>query len=172
MQLKSFDSVPLEEEIRRKQNGIINCGINNGHATRRTMHESVDLRSPRTNFGIISSLSSGKPGINGCAIEQDMMSSRVNFLKEETTSKGETVELNCSSDMNLMKKSNKAKSAGHPLGTKMSKSPKSMMESREQLCSEMERKGQIADESSMYCESLFVIVELQFIPSLNLLIVM
>ncbi|KAI8525340.1 hypothetical protein RHMOL_Rhmol13G0223200 [Rhododendron molle] len=49
--------------------------------------------------------------------------------------------------MNLMKRNNKAKSAGHPLGTKMSKSPKSMMkESREQLCSEMERKGQIVDE--------------------------
>ncbi|KAG5528812.1 hypothetical protein RHGRI_029464 [Rhododendron griersonianum] len=73
------------------------------------------------------------------------------------TSKGETVELNYSSDMNLMKRNNKAISAGHPLGTKMSKSPKSMMkESREQLCLEMERKGQIADESGMFCESLFV----------------
>ncbi|KAG5528811.1 hypothetical protein RHGRI_029464 [Rhododendron griersonianum] len=64
--------------------------------------------------------------------------------------RGETVELNYSSDMNLMKRNNKAISAGHPLGTKMSKSPKSMMkESREQLCLEMERKGQIADESEV-----------------------
>ncbi|KAI8552322.1 hypothetical protein RHMOL_Rhmol06G0257800 [Rhododendron molle] len=155
--LKSFDSVPLEEEIRRKQNGNINSGISNGHATRRTMHENDDLRSPhenifdaRTNFGVTSSLSSAKPGTNGCDIERDMMSSRANFLREETTSKGEIVELNCSSDMNLMKRNNKAKSAGHPLGTKMSKSPKSMMkESREQLCSDMERKGQIADESKV-----------------------
>ncbi|XP_058219926.1 ubiquitin carboxyl-terminal hydrolase 15 isoform X1 [Rhododendron vialii] len=155
--LKSFDSVPLEEEIRRKQNGNINCGISNVHATRRTMHESDDLRSPhenifdaRTNFGVTSSLSSAKPGTNGCDIERDMMSSRANFLMEDTTSKGETVELNCSSDMNLMKRNNKAKSAGHSLGTKMSKSPKSMMkESREQLCSEMERKGEIADESKV-----------------------
>ncbi|KAI8535170.1 hypothetical protein RHMOL_Rhmol10G0153700 [Rhododendron molle] len=69
-------------------------------------------------------------------------------------SHGETVELNCSSNMNLMKRNNKAISAGHPLRTKMSKSPKSMIESREQLCSEMERKGQIADESIVVCSSL------------------
>ncbi|KAH7859610.1 hypothetical protein Vadar_003222 [Vaccinium darrowii] len=150
--LKSFDSVPLEEEIRRKQNGNAFCGVSNGHATR---HESDDLRSPhenifdaRTNFGITSSFNSAKPGINGCDIEQDMVSSRANILREEITSKDETVELNCSPEMNMMKMNNKAKSAGLPLGTKMYKSPKSMMKaSREHLCSELERKGQIANES-------------------------
>ncbi|KAL7216231.1 hypothetical protein ACSBR1_028225 [Camellia fascicularis] len=156
-ELKSFDSVPLEEEIPRTHNVNISGGFSNGHAARSTMHESHDLQSQhekifdsRTNLGISSSFSSGNPGTNVCDIEAELMSGRENFFMEGITSKDETVELNCSSEAISTKRSIKAKSASHSPGTKMHRSQKSTMKtSIDQLCSEMERKGQIVDESKV-----------------------
>ncbi|KAI8008614.1 Ubiquitin carboxyl-terminal hydrolase 15 [Camellia lanceoleosa] len=153
--LKSFDSVPLEEEIPRTHNVNILGGFSNGHAARSTMHESHDLQSQhekifdsRTNLGVSSSFSSANPGTNACDIEAELMSGRENFFMEGITSKDETVELNCSSEAISTKRSIKAKSASHSPGTKMHRSQKSTMKtSIDQSCSEMERKGQIVDES-------------------------
>ncbi|XP_052178295.1 ubiquitin carboxyl-terminal hydrolase 15 isoform X2 [Diospyros lotus] len=114
---KSFDSVPFEEVIPRKQNVNDSGGFYNGHVARSTMHESCDLQS------------------------------RECFPSEGITLKDETVESNCTSEMSSIKRSIEAKSASHSPGTKMHKSQKSVMKaSRDKLCSEMERKGQIADE--------------------------
>ncbi|PSS05905.1 Ubiquitin carboxyl-terminal hydrolase [Actinidia chinensis var. chinensis] len=154
---KSFDSIPFEEEVPRKHNVDISCGVSRGQTTRSIVHESDDspiqhkiVFDSRTNVGIASSLNSAKPRTRVCEADADLKSSKENFLREEITYKDETIELNCSSEMTSMKRSIKAKSASHPLGTKTQKSQKSMMKaSRDPLYSEMERKGQIADESKV-----------------------
>ncbi|XP_057506894.1 ubiquitin carboxyl-terminal hydrolase 15-like isoform X1 [Actinidia eriantha] len=153
---KSFDSIPFEE-VPRKNNVNMSCGVSKGQTTRSFVHESNDAQSQhkivfdsRTNVGIASSISSAKTGTNVCDTGADLMSSKENFLREEITSKDETIELNCSSEMTSMKRSIKVKSASHPLGTKMQKMQKSTMKaSRDPLSSELERKGQITDESKV-----------------------
>uniref|UniRef100_A0A5B6ZPA0 ubiquitinyl hydrolase 1 n=1 Tax=Davidia involucrata TaxID=16924 RepID=A0A5B6ZPA0_DAVIN len=149
--LRNGDSILLEEEIPKKHVNIPG-GFSNGQPTSRsTTHESQKLQGQhesifdsRTNFGMLSSLNSAKNGTNACVIDRDLISDR------RDSSSDETVELNCSSEMTSMKRSIKAKSASHPPGTKMHKSPKSMMKvSREQPCSEIERKGQTANKSKV-----------------------
>ncbi|KAL7218494.1 hypothetical protein ACSBR2_011704 [Camellia fascicularis] len=155
-EFKNFDSVLSEEEIPRKNNVNISGGFSNGHpSSRSTMHESHDFQSQhvldsRTNFGISDSLSSTKPETIVCDVERDFMSGRESFLREGINSNNETVESNHSSEMASMKRSIKAKSVSHHPGTKMHKSQKSTMKkSREQPCSEMEKKEQIANESKV-----------------------
>ncbi|KAA8524077.1 hypothetical protein F0562_010492 [Nyssa sinensis] len=156
--LRNGDSMLLEEEIPKKHIVNIPGGSSNGQPTSRsTVHESHKLQSQcesifdsRTNFGMLSSLYSAKKETDVCDIEMDLLSDRQNKLKEGVTSNDETAELNCDSDMTSMKRSIKTKSASHSPRTKMYKSLKSIMKaSREQSCSEMEMKGQIADESKV-----------------------
>ncbi|CAL5393726.1 ubiquitin carboxyl-terminal hydrolase 15-like isoform X2 [Camellia sinensis] len=155
-EFKNFDSVLSEEEIPRKNNVNISGGFINGHpSSRSTMHESHDLQSQhvldsRTNFGISDSLSSTKPETIVCDVERDFMLGKESFLREGINSNNETVESNHSSETTSMKRSIKAKRVSHPPGTKMHKSQKSTMKmSREQPCSEMEKKEQIANESKV-----------------------
>ncbi|KAL6952826.1 ubiquitin-specific protease ubp15 [Sarracenia purpurea var. burkii] len=123
--------------------------------SRSIMHEMNELQSlhvnefdSRANFGISSSSSSTKSGAYACEIESDLVPSRENLLREEITSKDEPVELLCSSETTSTKRGIRVKNASYSPGTKMHKSQKSTTKmSREQLCSEMERKG--ADESKV-----------------------
>ncbi|KAA8526691.1 hypothetical protein F0562_008106 [Nyssa sinensis] len=155
--LRNGDSTLLEEEIPTKNVNILGGFSNVQSTSRSTTHESQKIRSQhqsdfdsRNNFGMLSSLKSEKNGTNVCDIEKDIISDRRDRPREGITLKDDTLELNCSSAMTSMKRSIKAKSALHPPMTKMLKSPKSMMKaSREKSCSEMERKGQIADESKV-----------------------
>lgn len=57
------------------------------------------------------------------------------------------IPLNCSSGKTSTRRSSRAKSASHSLGTKTHKMPKT---SREEICSGLEGKGQNIDESSMF----------------------
>lgn len=147
----------MEEEIPDKNDNMVG-GFSNGHsAPRSSMHDSHKSQSQnkkildsRTNFGISN-------GRNTHDIEMELVNGG-SLLRGGISSNDEMLKLTCSPERTSMKKSNKYKSASHSPGTKMYKSPKTTVKSsREQSCSDMDNKGQIADESSKYHGSLLLL---------------
>lgn len=89
-----------------------------------------------------------KGGTSAHEAENAFVLSSENLVNGENGFSGEPVELDCSG-MTAAKECTKARSSLHSLGPKISKSPKLAVKvSGEQLCPEMERKGQIPDELS------------------------
>ncbi|XP_059662800.1 ubiquitin carboxyl-terminal hydrolase 15 isoform X2 [Cornus florida] len=153
--IRNGDSVFSEEEIPKIHNVNIPGGFSNGEHKRSTTNDGHNLQSKPesvfdsiTDFGESSSSNSAKNGTNLCGIEMDLLLDRQNLAGEGLTSNDEKVELNCSSEMILMKRTIKTRSGSYSPGSKMYKSPKLMMKaSREQSCSDLERKKQNADGS-------------------------
>ncbi|KAL6313404.1 hypothetical protein AAG906_001117 [Vitis piasezkii] len=153
--LGNCDSVVSEEEMYKKYNFSAPTAFARGH-TSSSMHERHKLQNqngnvfePRSNYGISSSCSE-KNGTNGCEIERDHISCGGNLHREGITANDETGEPNCSPGITSIKRSGKSKTALHTLGTKTTKSPKASMKlSREETCSEIERKGQTAEATRM-----------------------
>ncbi|KAK3013543.1 hypothetical protein RJ639_008366, partial [Escallonia herrerae] len=154
--LKESDCMSSSEEIPGKKNINIPGGLNNGQATSRSMshgsHRSQSqnehILDSRTDYGISSSPTSASYGTNACDIEKELTHGG-SLCKGGITSSGETEESNCSVGRTSMRKSNKAKSESHSMGTKVHKSPNAMVKaSREQIFSDMERKGQNTEEST------------------------
>lgn len=149
--LRNIDSVVSEGEIFEQQS--INGPpvlVNGLTSSRRTMHESCKIQNqhgniyePRSNCGNSSSFSSAH-GINQRQIGETFLDGGLN--REGINSTDEMVELKCSSEMASLKRSVKAKNASHSLGTKNSKSPKSMVKGPRESRSEMDRMEKIADE--------------------------
>ncbi|KAK9268934.1 hypothetical protein L1049_000700 [Liquidambar formosana] len=134
--LRNNDSFASEEEIPKQLNinGPTVC-INGHTGSRSTMHESHKIQSQH--------------GTNEHDIGENFISDGGSLFREGISFNDELVEKH-SPEMTSMKGSVRAKSASHSMGTKISKSPKSVKKvSRGQSCSEIERRGQIADESKI-----------------------
>lgn len=160
----SIISPEEEDYIRHKlRNNGSNVGEEekqsmNAATSRRRMDEYHELlpsqhgniNEPRSNYGISSNIYSVKNGMPAYEFEKDLISEKASFPKQGSTSIDVTEEFNYSvENPSLNKGSGKSRSVLHPTGTKLSKSPKSMVRaSREQSCSELERNGRTTDNSN------------------------
>ncbi|XWS10230.1 hypothetical protein CRYUN_Cryun39dG0057500 [Craigia yunnanensis] len=145
--------VVSEEGILKQQNANGSDMHINGQNASTAMHESHKHQSqcsnksePKSNYEFSRPPYSAKGGASAHEAENAFVLSSENLVNGENAFSGESVELHCSG-MTAAKECTKARSSLHSLGPKISKSPKLAVKvSGEQLCPEMERKGQIADE--------------------------
>lgn len=156
MQPTNFDSVLSEAETPKKHNANISDAYINGQATLgNTVHENDKFQSQdgnifesRSNSGLRCSSYSSKSGADLHEMGLDFVPDGGYSLQGEETSNDEKTEFKCS-EMTAVKESVKAKRAPYSLGTKVPKLSKSTVkDSGKQYFSDIERQGQIADDSS------------------------
>ncbi|XVF18341.1 hypothetical protein REPUB_Repub11eG0013300 [Reevesia pubescens] len=142
-----------EEGILKQQNANGSNMHIHGQNASTAMHESHQHQSQRgnmseskSNYEFCGPPYSVKGGTGAHETENAFVLSSENLVNGENAYSGESVELDCSG-MTAAKECSKARSSLHPLGPKISKSPKLAVKvSGEQLCPEVERKGQIPDK--------------------------
>ncbi|KAK6229172.1 Peptidase C19 [Theobroma cacao] len=145
--------VASEEGISKQHNADGSNMHIHGQNARTAMHESHknqsqrgNMSEPKSNYEISGPPYSAKGGTSAHEAENAFVLSAENLVNGEFSFSDEPVELDCSG-MTALKECTKARSSLHSLGPKVSKSPKLAVKvSGEQLCPEMERKGQITDE--------------------------
>lgn len=153
----NFDSVLSEAETPKKHNANISDAYINGLATSgNTVHEDDKFQSEdgnifetRRNSGLRCSSYSSKSGADLHEVGLDFVPDGGHSLQGEKTSNDEKTEFKCS-EMTAVKESVKAKRAPYSLGTKVPKLSKSTVkDSGKQYFSEIERQGQIVDDSKV-----------------------
>ncbi|XP_022734243.1 ubiquitin carboxyl-terminal hydrolase 15-like isoform X2 [Durio zibethinus] len=145
--------VVSEEGILKQHNANGSNMHIHGQNTSTAMHDSHKHQNPcgnksepKSNYEFSGPPSSAKGWTSAHEAEKAFILSSENFVNGENVLSGESIELDCSG-MIAAKECTKARSSLHSPGPKISKSPKLAMKvSGEQLCPEMERKGQIQDE--------------------------
>ncbi|KAL3503027.1 hypothetical protein ACH5RR_037476 [Cinchona calisaya] len=130
----------------------IPSGVSNGDSNSRSTQEERCMLRWQSNHVLdmrnsyaTSNLSNSEMSL--CNIPSDFMKGE-NLQKKETTFHDELTKACSSTQRASSKRSNKAKSASHPQGSTLHKSPKSMMKpSREQTCPDLDQKGVAAYDS-------------------------
>ncbi|XP_022717431.1 ubiquitin carboxyl-terminal hydrolase 15-like isoform X2 [Durio zibethinus] len=142
--------VVSEEGILKQKNANMHI---HGHNASTVMHESHkhqsqcgNMSEPKSNYEFSGPPYSAKGGTSAHEAETAFVLSSENLVHAENAFIGDSVESDCSG-MTAAKEWTKARCSLQSPGPKISKSPKSVVNvSGEQLCPEMERKGQIPDE--------------------------
>ena len=155
LQSRTSGFVVSEEGILKQQNASGSNMHIHGQNSSTAMHESHKHQSqrsnksePKSNHEFSGPPYSAKGGASAHEAENAFVLSSENLVNGENAFSGESVELDCSG-MTAAKECTKARSSFYSQGPKISKSPKLAVKvSGEQLCPEMERKGQIPDELS------------------------
>ncbi|XP_075646169.1 ubiquitin carboxyl-terminal hydrolase 15 isoform X2 [Castanea sativa] len=150
---RKSDSVVSDVENLRKHN--VNSSNVGQAASRGTMHGSdkyitppQNTLEPRKSCGFSSSSCLTRNGTNAHQMEYDQ--DEGDLLKWENSTNAEKINFNGSYEMTATNGNVNAKSGSQALQEKISKLPKSTMKvSGEKYCSELERKGHIANESNV-----------------------
>ncbi|XP_050279662.1 ubiquitin carboxyl-terminal hydrolase 15 isoform X2 [Quercus robur] len=150
---RKSDSVVSEVENLRKHN--VNSSNVGQAASKGTMHGSdkyitppQNTFEPRKSCGFSSSSCLTRNGTNAHQMEYDQ--DEGDLLKWENSTNAEKINFNSSYEMTATNGNVNAKSGSQALQAKISKLPKSTMKvSGEQYCSELERKGHVANESNV-----------------------
>ena len=155
LQSRTSGFVVSEEGILKQQNANGSNMHIRGQNASASMHENHkhqsqrgNMSEPKSNYEVSDPLYSAKGGTSAHEAENAFVLSSENLVNGENAFIGESVELDCSG-MTAAKECTEARSSFYSQGPKISKSPKLAVKvSGEQLCPEMERKGQISDELS------------------------
>ncbi|XP_062011853.1 ubiquitin carboxyl-terminal hydrolase 15 [Rosa rugosa] len=153
----NLDSVLSEAETLKKYHANISDAYINGQATSGyTVHENDKFQGQdgnifesRSNSGLTCASYSSKSGADLHEVGLDFVPEGRHSLQGEKTSNDEKAEFKCF-EITAVKGSVKAKRAPYSLGTKVPKlSNSTVKDSGKQYCSEIERQGQITDDSKV-----------------------
>ena len=168
MQSRNKDYAVLEEEIINNVNAGGCSDYLCGQDTSRSRTLEVNnYQSHQGNAFIMRSNPEGSSMSNAVnndetveEFEADISTKGGNIVQGGNCHSDEAVQLKCSPEMTA-KGSVKAKKTLRPPKTKCSKSPKSLLKTSGNLCcSELEKKGQITNESSQYSTSFLLFINL------------
>lgn len=119
------------------------CTLPESHKFQRQVKHAFDSRN---SCGISNSSNAGSSGMNHCNTQ---IGGRENLRRKDTTFHDASNETYASSEREVTKGNNKARSTSHSQGTKVQKSPKTTVNSsREQSCPDLDLKSVDDNDSS------------------------
>ncbi|XP_061362216.1 ubiquitin carboxyl-terminal hydrolase 15 [Gastrolobium bilobum] len=150
---RNNDDSVLEEETSKVNSGGFGVYIYEQDVSRRTIHEDDNYQIqygnafvPKNKYGLSNVSSAASNDENIDEFETDFATKGENVVTGGDHHSDEAAQYKCSSEMTI-KGSVKAKKISQLSKTKFSKSPKSTLKtSTEFCCTEIEKKGKIADE--------------------------